>query len=133
MSSTEQRINKILFVDDEKGMHEIFRILFKNEIRSGLYSVEYFTSGLQCLDYIKKSDKIDNLIVLTDITMPVMDGFDLLTQIKEYYSVIPVIVISAYESSLYIEKAKKLGALAYYTKPLEVSELKELLGRLNSK
>lgn len=120
----------IVLVDDEMGMHQIFRILFKKETRAADYDIQYLLSGRQCLEFIEKFPQPEQLIVLTDITMPQMDGFELLAHIKSRRPFIPVIVISAYESPLYIEKAKKLGALAYFTKPLEAESLKELLKKI---
>lgn len=120
----------ILFVDDEKGMHDLLRVLFKNEVRQKEYEIQFMLSGKQCVEFIEKSKILDKLIILTDITMPEMDGFELLSYIKSYYPNIPVIVISAYESSMYIEKAKNLGAISYFTKPLDIEKLKYFLKQL---
>lgn len=123
----QRKIKTILFVDDEKGMHELLRILFKKEIRNEEYQIYYFLSGRECIEFIEKFSNKESLLVLTDITMPEMDGFELLSYIKSHFESIPVVVISAYESSMYVEKAKTLGAIAYYTKPLDVDALKEFL------
>lgn len=120
-------MKKILFVDDEEGMHQIFRMLLKREAREGLFSVEYFTSASQCLAYAEGSSSLEDLVILTDISMPGMDGFELLERIREKFPQVPVVVISAHESDVYLQKAKRLGAIAYLTKPLEIAELKKLL------
>lgn len=120
----------ILFVDDEKGMHDLLRVLFKNEVRHGEYEMKFMLSGKQCIDFIENTKILSDLIVLTDITMPEMDGFELLSSIKTHYPHIPVIVISAYESTMYKEKAKNLGAISYFTKPLDIDNLKVFLKQL---
>ncbi len=68
-------------------------------------------------------------LVLTDIQMQPMDGYDLLRHIREYQPELPVIVMTAYAS---IEKAvdiMRMGASDYLVKPFEAEVLQELIDR----
>ena len=71
----------ILVVDDETDVAELFRQQFRREARQGTYVLHFAYSGEEALD--KLCAGIEPLIViLSDINMPVMDGLELLRQIR---------------------------------------------------
>ncbi|MBW2065330.1 MAG: response regulator [Deltaproteobacteria bacterium] len=86
--------------------------------------------GLAALD-ILKNQTIS--LVVTDLRMPKMNGFALLTAIMEHYPEIPVIVMTGYTNSELERITKEEGAAAYIAKPFQLGELiskiKESLGR----
>ena len=120
---------RLAFVDDEVGMQQIFRIFFKKEVREGLYEIWYFSSGEECQEFLRK-DRDAQMIVLTDINMPGMDGFSLLRLIKNEFPKMQVVMVSAYSSQDIIEKAYLEGAKAYLTKPIDVQVVKEKISEL---
>lgn len=122
-------ITKLAFVDDEVGMQQIFRIFFKKEVREGLYEIWYFSSGEECLEFLRK-DRDAQMIVLTDINMPGMDGFSLLGLIKSEFPKVQVVMVSAYSSQDIVEKAFLQGAKAYLTKPIDVQVVKDKISEL---
>ncbi len=120
---------KIVFVDDEIGMQQIFRIFFKKEVREGQYEISYLSSAEECLEYLRQVMD-DRLIVLTDINMPGMDGYSLLGQIKKEFPRVRVVMVSAYSSQEFIDRAIAMGADAYFTKPIEVGSIKAKIAEI---
>jgi two-component system, NarL family, capsular synthesis sensor histidine kinase RcsC len=69
-------------------------------------------------------------IVVTDIKMPVMDGFTMLEAIKKQNPLVKSIVVSAFKSDDEVARMEKLGINAFLKKPLELEELKETMLRI---
>ncbi len=115
---------KILIVDDMM----VNRILMKSLLsKLSLSEDKEFVEaadGEKALAIISEQD-ID-LIVL-DLIMPVMDGFDVLKKLKEDNYTIPVIINSASDESESVQKALEMGAYDYFTKPLTTQQLKVVL------
>ncbi len=69
-------------------------------------------------------------IVITDIMMPVMNGLEMLTELKKKDRMPKVIVISAYSEFSYAQEAMRLGVREYLTKPITIGELTQSLKSL---
>lgn len=108
---------KILVVDDEKSMCDFLEIMLQKEG----YEVTSTTSGEKALELLD-----DNLysMVLTDVRMPGVDGFEVLRKTKEASPDTVVIMITAYGSPEGAVTAIKEGAYDYVTKPFRVEEVK---------
>ena len=103
----------ILLVDDEKMNLKILEtVLRKNGYR--FFEAESGEDALRTLE----RESID--LILLDLMMPGMDGFQTLEKIKQNPSTtfIPIIIASALKESIDIEKGLELGANDYFTKPL---------------
>src|SRR5512139_274589 len=94
---------KILIVDDDKT---ICRTL-KYQLEKGGYEVMTANSGDECLYQLKQNDFS---LVLLDNKLPGMSGIDVLKQIKQSYSDLPVIIVTAYGSIESAVDAMKSGA-----------------------
>lgn len=116
---------KILIVDDT----ELNRILL-SEILAPQYSIVEAQNGLEAVDILKKYHESISIILL-DITMPVMDGFEVLAEMNknDWISDIPVIMISSEDSSTYIDHAYDMGATEYIVRPFDE---KTVLHRINN-
>jgi len=103
----------ILLVDDE----EINLKLLKTILRKGGYQFFEVESGEEALRLLER-ENVD--LVVLDMMMPGMDGFQTLESIKQNPSTafVPVIIASALKDSSAIEKGLQLGANDYFTKPL---------------
>ncbi|MCK5111309.1 MAG: response regulator [Arcobacteraceae bacterium] len=105
----------VLFVDDEEfvveTMKEILPILFKDSY--------YAVNGLDGVS-VCKEHKID--LVMTDLSMPKMNGIDMLKKIKEFNQDIKVICVSGHNESDLMQQAKQLGA-SFIIKPISSAEL----------
>jgi two-component system response regulator PilR (NtrC family) len=108
---------QILVVDDEKSMCDFLEIMLQKEG----YEITSTTSGEKALQLLD-----NNLysMVLTDVKMPVVDGFEVLRKTKEVSPDTVVIMITAYGSPEGAVTAIKEGAYDYITKPFRVEEVK---------
>lgn len=119
----------ILVVDDEKDVQPLFEQKFRKEIRAQKIALVFATSGTEALDYLQQHPD-EAALVLSDINMPGMSGLELLRHIKEEHRTTPapkVMMISAYGDEESYQEARKLGADAFLTKPLDFNLLKEKL------
>jgi len=108
----------VLIVDDEEDI----RIPTAKFLKKELKNVEILTAsdGEEAFEIIKHN-KID--LVISDIRMPKLDGFELLLKIRKYSPESTVIMITAYGNPTSKEKANNMGAISYIEKPFELKEL----------
>lgn len=106
---------KILITDDS----EMNRMLLA-EMLSDEFEIIEAENGEECLKMLHKYGK-EIAVVLLDIMMPVMDGFEVLTYMNKnrWIEDIPVIMISSEESVTYIRKAFEFGASDYVKRPFD--------------
>lgn len=116
---------KILVVDDEKDVQPLFELRFRREIKSGEVTMVFALSGQEALDYLK-AHLDENILILSDINMPGMNGLELLKHIKEEFENPPpvVMMITAYGDDDNFKTAKSLGAEGFLTKPVDFADLK---------
>jgi DNA-binding NtrC family response regulator len=117
---------KILIVDDELEICNIFYDFFTPKG----YKVIKATSGKEAIELVKIEKP--NLVFL-DIRMPVMDGMEVLKQIKEIDQAIVVIMVTVLKDEKAAQNAIKLGAYDYVTKPLSFDYLEKAAVLVNLK
>lgn len=108
-------MNKTLIIDDDK---ELCKIIAKS-IQAENMEADYCYSGIDGLDKIKK---FDYQLVILDVMMRGMDGFETLEQIRKDYSV-PVLMLTAKDDNVSKVKGLRSGADDYLTKPFNMEEL----------
>ena len=86
----------ILVVDDETDVAELFRQHFRRETRQGTYVLHFASSGEEALDKLAAGIEPRLRVILSDINMPVIDGLELLRQIKTRRPDLPVMMVTAY-------------------------------------
>ena len=107
----------VLIVDD---MVKNVEVLGTSLAQAG-YGISFVTSGKQVMSAIEHNRPI---VILLDIYMPEIDGFEVLKMLKESpYANIPVIFVTGRADRDSFEKALKEGATDYITKPFNVTEL----------
>ncbi len=106
---------KILIVDDEPHLLKLLR----SNLEAAHYRVISAMDGASALQMLDKEGA--DLIVL-DVMMPGMDGFEVLQRIREH-SVVPVILLTAKDQEVDVVKGLKYGADDYVRKPFSVHEL----------
>src|SRR5262249_34795124 len=89
--------------------------------RASTHEVLFAAGGEQALEQLRVHPDID--VVLTDITMPNMDGLTLLGRVSELYPTTKVVIISAYGDMSNIRRAMNLGAFDFLVKPIEPTDL----------
>lgn len=115
---------KILLVDDIKEFRALLKIIL-----SGNFEVITAGDGEEALRFIEDGLRPD--LVVTDLVMPRMDGYQLITKIKSIadYSQIPIIVLSNVDRAVQIRQLRGEGVKSFLRKPFSASELQEDLGR----
>ncbi|PNX51275.1 MAG: hypothetical protein BV458_11750 [Thermoplasmata archaeon M9B2D] len=118
--ASEEKKETILVVDDSISVRKIMSAM----LTTRNYNVLTATNGLEALNVIDENS-VD--LVITDLEMPVMHGYELLGEIKRrgLLSIIPVVVLTSRSGEKHQEKAFSLGASGYLTKPFEEGELVE--------
>ena len=109
---------KLLIVDDEKSI----RMLLENYLGM-TYLVEAKSDGAEALNWMHQGNIPD--LIIADIHMPNMDGYQFVENIRAsgYFRDIPVIMLSATESSTEKIKLLRMGANDYVVKPFNPEEL----------
>jgi two-component system response regulator PilR (NtrC family) len=113
-------VEKILVVDDEKGLREVLSIMLK---RAG-YAVIEATDGEEAIGHINK--EIFDLVI-TDLRMPKADGMEVLKAVKSSSPETVVLVITAFATADSAVDAMKQGAYDYLTKPFQVDEVQLII------
>ncbi len=118
-------IATVLIVDDEPDVESMMMQRFRRVIRRGEYRFLFARDGNQALDVLAREPDVD--VVLTDISMPGMDGLTLLGHIIERHSLLKTVVVSAYGDMANIRTAMNRGASDFVTKPIDFSDLEVTL------
>lgn len=110
---------KLVIADD----HELFRNGLKELLKkySDIDVVDCVAEGKEFIDVLKRNPALD--VVLLDITMPNMDGFEVLNEIKSLNKSIKPIIISMHDEGNYVAKCAKNGAYSYLLKNTDQDEL----------
>ena len=121
---------RILVVDDEPDVADLFRQRFRREARQGTYVMHFAASGEEALALLSGEIEPGVIVILSDINMPGMDGLSLLREIKQRRPDLPVMMVTAYGDDERRRHAAEAGALQFLTKPVDFDFLKEQLRRL---
>jgi DNA-binding response OmpR family regulator len=122
---------KILIIDDDPHIRMLLDHLFKNN-----YATNIKENGYDALLYLQEGNIPD--MIISDLSMPKMDGYDFLANIREsnFFNTIPFIILSARENSIDRIECLKKGADDFILKPFNPEELKvrvsNLFKRLNT-
>jgi two-component system response regulator VicR len=120
-------VGKVLTVDDEPDILELVRLT----LRTGGHEVVTAESGPEALERVQK-EHFD--VIVLDLTMPGMDGFEVLSTLKsdtdEAVSSIPVILLTARTGQLDRIRGGIEGALHYLTKPFTPQELQQQVAKV---
>ena len=110
----------ILLVDDDDIQLTTAELFLKSD-----YDVFKMKSGEEALEYLTVEKAVPNLIML-DIIMPNMDGWEVLKRIKaiDFLKDVPIVFLTSLEEGEEKKKAFKLGAVDYITKPYNMTDLK---------
>ena len=109
--------NTILIVEDD----ETSSILLQVYLSQGNYNLLYAVNGKKAVQMFRENPNID--LILMDLKMPVLDGYEATRQIRKLNKNIPILAQSAYAMSGDSEKALEAGCDDYVTKPLKKEEL----------
>lgn len=114
--------NALLYVEDNLALSQQV-VPFLQKVFDHVYVAHDGEEGLKLFQHFRPS------IVITDITMPNMDGFELAKAIAQIDSDVKIIVTSAYDEVDYLHQAIRLGIFDFLTKPLKIEMLVDTLLR----
>jgi len=115
----------IILAEDDEGHAKLTE---KNLRRSGIQNpIKWCKNGQEAMDYILGEAKYDGdphtdcKLLLLDLNMPVMDGYQVLEKLKSDKSTssIPVIILTTTDDKREVERCYELGCNIYVTKPVE--------------
>lgn len=113
-------MRNILVVDDEEAILVTMVEWFAAAHPSDNYNILVADNGIEAVKSLS-SHKID--LLMTDLNMPKMDGFELLAHVNNDYPVVPVIVMSAFNTPDIKNKVKNMGVLSFISKPFSSEDL----------
>lgn len=109
---------KVLVVDDQFGI----RILLQEVLQREGYEIFQAPNGVIALEIVKNEDPD---IILLDMKIPGMDGLEILRNVRKLELDTKVIMMTAYGELDLIQEAMEMGALAHFTKPFDIDEIRE--------
>ena len=116
---------KILVIDDEDDIaHSVSKSLSKLD---GVAEVASSSSSELALEKMKNTNFS---VVVSDVQMTGMNGFQLLSSIKQYHPSTRVILMSSYSNESVRKEAELLGSEQYLEKPFDLFELKALVSQI---
>lgn len=118
---------KILIVDDEESL----RFLLSSELESEGFEVQSAGDGDEAIEIVRKKgesgDRYD--VVLLDIKMPKIDGFEVLKYIKQSVPETKVIMLTAYADVKNAIESLRLGASDFVSKPYDLDDILTSINR----
>ncbi|MFV0503485.1 MAG: response regulator [Lachnospirales bacterium] len=102
---------KIMIVDDEKPIRQWFKIIL-----SEIDKVEVVGDFSNGRDALEKIEELKPDIIFTDILMPIMNGVELIKNVKNQYPHVEILILSNYDDFEYVSKGLKYGARDYLLK-----------------
>ncbi len=109
-------MSTILIVDDEKNILSGLKLAFEDEG----YSVLTAENGRIAFDLISKNI-ID--LIITDLRMPEMDGYELIKRVSASYPTLPIIVLTGHGTIETAVETMRDGAIDFFTKPVDLEKL----------
>jgi len=116
-----ESIKPILVVEDDK----VSFMLIKEFLKPLNLEIHHVTDGRDAINYVKMNPEVS--LILMDIKLPFMDGYEATKAIRQINSKIPIIAQTAYAMLGDREKAIAAGCVDYIDKPLESKRLRELV------
>ena len=124
-ASSPESKEHILIVDDEKRIVQIGQEMLEH---LG-YEVTGHTSSMEALESVRRQpEKFD--LVITDFTMPQMNGVELARELSRLRPGMPIILYTAKSKAVSPENARELGIEDYLMKPITSAELHQAIRRV---
>lgn len=123
---------EILLIEDnpdDAGL--ILRALKRDNLVKNLL---HFRNGKEAFEYLDKENIIFPKLIILDLKMPLIDGFDVLNKLKssDRLKLIPIVVLTSSKEYKDILEAYNLGANAYLVKPLDYNRFSDMMYKLGS-
>lgn len=115
----------VLIVDDDEDDQYLIKAAFEKD--SAHYNLQFATDGTDVLENIESPKSLPDLVLL-DLNMPIMNGFEVLQYLKNspIYRHVPVVILTTSDNEDDINRAYELGANTFLTKPINHQSLVDL-------
>ena len=114
----------ILYAEDEKDLREV-----THQILKGFTKKQFVAqNGQEGLDLFRKHENEIDLII-TDVNMPILNGLEMVKEIKKINLNIPIIVATAFSNKEYLLEAIDIGIDKYVLKPIDISKLLQVMSQ----
>ena len=114
----------ILYAEDEKDLREV-----THQILKGFTKKQYVAqNGQEGLELFKQYENEIDLII-TDVNMPILNGLDMVKEIKKININIPIIVATAFSNKEYLLEAIDIGVDKYVLKPIDIAKLLQVMSQ----
>ncbi len=122
MNSPKEKLPLVIIIEDNVYIHGILSHFLSNN-----FNVKPFNSGFDALAFMQDGNIPD--IIISDVNMPALNGFQLLQQVKNsgFFSSVPVIMLSGEDDTETRIKFLEAGADDFITKPFNPKELEAKL------
>jgi DNA-binding response OmpR family regulator len=117
---------KILYIEDDEETRFYTLEMFKNFFSN-------ITIGVNGQDGLDKFKKFTYDAIFTDINMPIMDGLEMIKNIRLLNSNVPIFIFSAHDEVEYFIKSIYYGIDGYLLKPFSMQELRNIINKLADK
>ena len=118
---------KILFVEDEINL---IKIISDTLSKLGANFVTA-NNGAEGLEQLEKNPDVQ--LIVTDINMPIMNGLDMIREVRKTNATLPCIVMSAHTEAEYLQSADELQVAEYILKPFDFINFINVVDNLNIK
>lgn len=119
---TENWEGKVILVADDTPTNFL---LIKTALRATHVELIWAKNGMEAVEACKARDNID--LVLMDIRMPLMDGYEAARQIREFRPNLPIIAQTSYAMQGDKEQSLSSGCTDYISKPISLEDLKAMI------
>lgn len=118
MNFSDSNLAKVIIVEDDAALQMVLSRYMEKK-----FEVRAFANGMEALSFLQEGNIPD--IIVSDLNTPVLNGFELLTQLKTsgFFNAIPVLILSGEESTETRIKCLEAGADDYVVKPFNPREL----------
>ncbi len=113
---TETPVFSILIAEDDLSNYLLFEIILKQD-----YRLYHANNGIEAIELFKQYRP---QLILMDIKMPKMDGYEATTQIRKFSTTIPIIAVTAYAFPEDKKRILNSGFNDYLSKPIKFKELR---------
>merc|ERR1711879_93109 len=114
----------ILYAEDEAALREITLNILRGFTKKQLVA----KNGAEGLELFKENESEIDLII-TDVNMPIMNGLEMIREIKKINSNIPIIVATAFSNTEYLLEAIDIGVDKYVLKRIDMKKLLQLMSQ----
>lgn len=112
-------LGRLILIDDDAEM----RSMMKDFLHESNYEVKDFALATEALAYVQAQKNTNQLdVIVSDIQMPEMDGFEFIDQVRRVEPDVPVVLVTAFGSIESAIEATRKGAFDYLVKPFKLTE-----------